>query len=54
MTTIRHLFLPSTGVIAIFANSIPSMQLTFNATTSVPSGLVPQAAHRRLDRARRW
>jgi hypothetical protein len=34
---------PSIGVIASFANSTPSMQLTFSATTSVPSGLRPRA-----------
>ena len=34
---------PSKGVIAIFASSMPSMQLTFSATTSVPSGLLPRA-----------
>src|ERR1700730_17118523 len=38
-----HLFLPSIGVIASFARSMPSMQLTFSATTSVPSGLLPRA-----------
>ena len=39
----RYLFRPSTGVIASFASSMPSMQLTFSATTSVPSGLLPRA-----------
>ena len=34
---------PSTGVIFSFASSMPSMQLTFSATTSVPSGLLPRA-----------
>ncbi len=36
-------FLPSIGVIVSFANSMPSMQLTLSATTSVPSGLLPRA-----------
>ncbi len=38
-----YLLLPSIGVIFSFANSMPSMQLTFSATTSVPSGLLPRA-----------
>ena len=38
-----YLFLPSIGVIASFASSMPSMQLTLSATTSVPSGLLPRA-----------
>src|SRR5665647_3495029 len=37
------LFRPSIGVIASFASSMPSMQLTLSATTPVPSGLVPRA-----------
>ena len=39
----RYLFFPSIGVIAIFDSSMPSMQLTFSATTSLPSGLTPRA-----------
>ena len=35
--------LPSTGVIATLARSMPSMQLTFSATTSLPSGFLPRA-----------
>jgi hypothetical protein len=42
-TSYSHRFRPSIGVIVSFANSIPSMQLTFRATTSVPSGLLPRA-----------
>jgi hypothetical protein len=38
-----YLLLPSIGVIASFASSMPSMQLTFSATTSVPSGFLPRA-----------
>jgi hypothetical protein len=38
-----YLFRPSIGVIATFASSMPSMQLTLSATTSVPSGLLPRA-----------
>src|SRR6185437_922546 len=38
-----YLFLPSIGVIVSFASSMPSMQLTLRATTSVPSGLLPRA-----------
>ena len=38
-----YLFRPSIGVIVSFANSMPSMQLTLSATTSVPSGLLPRA-----------
>lgn len=34
---------PSNGVIAIFTSSMPSMQLTFSATASVPSGFLPYA-----------
>ena len=34
----RHRFRPSIGVIASFESSMPSMQLTLSATTSVPSG----------------
>jgi hypothetical protein len=40
---ISYLFRPSIGVIASFSSSMPSMQLTFSAITSVPSGLVPCA-----------
>src|ERR1700677_320736 len=44
MTVIgSHLFRPSTGVIVSFASSMPSMQLTLSAITSVPSGLLPRA-----------
>ena len=39
----RYRFLPSIGVIVSFASSMPSMQLTLSATTSVPSGLLPRA-----------
>ena len=38
-----YLFRPSIGVIVSFASSMPSMQLTLSATTSVPSGLLPRA-----------
>ena len=38
-----YLFRPSIGVIVSFESSMPSMQLTFSATTSVPSGLLPRA-----------
>src|SRR5215475_3586771 len=34
---------PSICVIASFASSTPSMQLTLSATTSVPSGFLPRA-----------
>ena len=40
---VRYRFLPSIGVIVSFASSMPSMQLTLSATTSVPSGLLPRA-----------
>src|SRR5258708_30035957 len=39
----HYRFLPSIGVIASFDSSTPSIQLTFSATTSLPSGLVPRA-----------
>src|SRR6201999_2356277 len=39
----RYLLLPSIGVIESFASSMPSMQLTLSATTSVPSCLLPRA-----------
>ena len=39
MTDSFYLFLPSIGVIASLDSSMPSMQLTFSATTSLPSGL---------------
>ena len=39
----HYRFRPSIGVIASFANSTPSMQLTFSATISLPSGLLPRA-----------
>ena len=38
-----YLFRPSIGVIVSFASSMPSMQLTLSATTSVPSGFLPRA-----------
>jgi hypothetical protein len=38
-----YLFRPSIGVIASLARSIPSMQLTLIAATSVPSGFLPRA-----------
>src|SRR5665647_537414 len=38
-----YLFRPSIGVIASFKRSMPSMQATFSATTSVPSGFLPRA-----------
>src|SRR5712675_1810428 len=38
-----YLLRPSIGVIASFARSMPSMQLTLSATTSVPSGFLPLA-----------
>ena len=38
-----YLFRPSIGVIVSFDSSMPSMQLTFSATTSLPSGLLPRA-----------
>src|ERR1041385_3879812 len=34
---------PSTGLIVSFASSMPSMQLTLSATTSLPSGFLPRA-----------
>ena len=38
-----YMFRPSIGVMVSFASSMPSMQLTLSATTSVPSGLLPRA-----------
>jgi hypothetical protein len=39
----RYRLRPSIGVNASFASSMPSMQLTFSATTAVPSDLLPRA-----------
>ena len=36
-------FQQAIGVIFSFDSSMPSMQLTFSATTSVPSGFLPRA-----------
>ena len=38
-----HMLRPSTGVIFSFDSSMPSMQLTFSAITSDPSGFLPRA-----------
>jgi hypothetical protein len=42
-TVCAYLLRPSIGVIVNLASSIPSMQLTLSATTSVPSGFLPSA-----------
>jgi len=50
----HHRFLPSTDVIASFDSSMPSMQLTLSATTSVPSGLLPRAKTSTPQSAQSW